>query len=141
MNASRPLASYGSKNNSVPHRLQVGTERHLEGFGPLPPFFRSSLMRCGRGWVKEGGCFEPSQLSLTSHSLFCGRVWAPVAVVLCCLLLISEEAEDSTSVHGHVPGRIRGQGQTALFASELLFQLGWSHHLKTPVLEQALDSR
>lgn len=60
MDASRPLGSYGSKNNAVPHRLQVGTERPLEGFRPLPPFLLVGGRGRGRRWVKEGGCFEPN---------------------------------------------------------------------------------
>ena len=77
--------------------------------------FFSSLMGFGRRVGQGGSIFWTEELSLTSHSLLCGRVGAPVAVVLSYLLLISEEAEDGTSVHGNVSGSNKDQGQRDCF--------------------------
>lgn len=79
-------------------------------------------MEGGRGWVKEGGCFELNNLvCLTFHSLFCGRVQVPIIVVLSHLLLKSKVAEEeSQSLGMSRPASGPRDLQTVLFASGLL---------------------
>lgn len=124
------LGSCGSKNHVVPQKLQVGTERLLEGHRPLPLFLLVGRMRWGRRWSKEGECFELNN-SLTFYSLFCGRVGASVACSSFLSPPMSEMAEEDKSVSGNVAANIRAQRPTDYLLQNFFPQLGWPYHLKT----------